>query len=114
MIDWLLSFPDPQYYWLRPAIRSLSQVPRIEYPDVVFATGAPWTALFVGKVLAQRFRVPFVADFRDTWTGNVKIRSPFLFQRATLLERSIYEAAACVIVNTDIPYQAACRSLRSC
>lgn len=101
MIDWLLSFPDPQCYWLRPAIRSLSQVPRIEYPDVVFATGAPWTALFVGKALAQRFKVPLVADFRDPWTGNVEIRSPFLFQRATLLERSIYEAAACVIVNTD-------------
>jgi glycosyltransferase involved in cell wall biosynthesis len=101
LLDWLFSFPDPQCFWLQPAVHWFSRIPRNEQPDVVFATGSPWTGLLVGKALAQRFQVPFVADFRDPWTGNVEIRSPFLFRRALRLERSIYEAATCVIVNTD-------------
>ena len=102
LLDWLFSFPDPQCFWLRPAVQWLSRIPRDEYPDAVFATGGPWTSLLVGKALAQRFQVPFVADLRDPWTCNpyIEMRSPFLFQRAVRLERSVYEAAACVIANT--------------
>ncbi|MGH7767346.1 MAG: glycosyltransferase [Candidatus Binatia bacterium] len=102
ILDWLFSFPDPQCFWLRPAVRWLSRIPTNEYPDVVFATGGPWTSLLVGQALARRFRVPFVADFRDPWTCNpyLEVRSPFLFHKAAQLERSVYQAAARVIANT--------------
>lgn len=102
VLDWLFSFPDPQCFWLRPAVQWLSRIPIDEYPDVVFATGGPWTALLVGQALARRFRVPFVADFRDPWTCNpyLEVRSPFLFHKAAQLERSVYKTAACVIANT--------------
>jgi glycosyltransferase involved in cell wall biosynthesis len=102
LLDWLFSFPDPQCFWLRPAVERFSRIPRDEYPDAVFATGGPWTTLLVGKALAKRFQVPFVADLRDPWTCNpyIQVRSPFLFRRAAQLERSVYEAAACVIANT--------------
>jgi glycosyltransferase involved in cell wall biosynthesis len=102
LLDWLFSFPDPQCFWLRPAVQWLSRIPRDEYPDAVFATGGPWTTLLVGKALAQRFQVPFVADLRDPWTCNpyIQVRSPSLFHRAARLERSVYEAAACVVANT--------------
>jgi glycosyltransferase involved in cell wall biosynthesis len=102
-LEWLFSFPDPQCSWLRPAVRRLSQIPRAEYPDVVFATGGPWTALLVGKALAEKFSVPFVADFRDPWTYNPDFenRSRIIFRKARRVERSICEAAARVITNTD-------------
>lgn len=102
VLDWLFSFPDPQCFWLRPAVQWLSRIPIDEYPDVVFATGGPWTGLLVGQALARRFRVPFVADFRDPWTYNpyLEVRSPFLFHKAAQLERSVYKTAACVVANT--------------
>ena len=101
-LDWLFSFPDPQCFWLHPAVKRYSRLARDEYPDVVFATGGPWTSLLIGKALAKQFQVPFVADLRDPWTCNpyIEIRSPFLFQRAVRLERSIYETAARVVANT--------------
>ena len=97
------SFPDPQSFWLRPAVRRLSQLPMKDRPDVVFATGSPWTGLLVGKTLAQKFGVPFVADFRDPWTGNNPYKrplSPQLFRKARKLETSVCAAAARVVTNT--------------
>jgi glycosyltransferase involved in cell wall biosynthesis len=103
LLDWLFAFPDRQRFWLRPALRRLSHLRSHEYPDVVYATGGPWTSLLVGKALARKFGVPFVADFRDPWTHNPnkETLSPFLFRRSLELERSICAAAARVIVNTD-------------
>lgn len=103
MIEWLFSFPDPQCFWLRPAIERLAQIPRKDYPDVVFATGGPWTSLLVGKALAKKFVVPFVADFRDPWTNNPnrEFLSASLDRKHRDLERAVCTAAARVIVNTE-------------
>ena len=103
LLDWLFAFPDRQWLWLRPAVRRLSQLRSDEYPDVVYATGGPWSSLLVGRALARKFGVPFVADFRDPWTQNPnkETLSRFLLRRSLELERSICTAAARVIVNTD-------------
>jgi glycosyltransferase involved in cell wall biosynthesis len=103
LLDWLLAFPDRQRFWRRPAWRQLSQIPSHQYPDVVYATGGPWTSLLLGKALARKFGVPFVADFRDPWTSNpnTETLSPLLFRRSQTMERSVCRAAARVIVNTD-------------
>lgn len=37
-------------------------------PDLVWATGDPWSSLWLGEKLSQAFSVPFIADFRDPWT----------------------------------------------
>jgi len=81
-LEWLFSFPDAQCFWLRPAVQRLSKIPLSEYPDVIFATAGPWTSLLVGKALADKFGVPFVADFRDPWTNNSnsRLQSAFLFR----------------------------------
>jgi len=39
-----------------------------ERPDVLWATGPHFEALQVGAHLAARYRLPFVADYRDPWT----------------------------------------------
>lgn len=103
MLERLFSFPDPQCFWLRPAVQRLAQIPRNEFPDVVFATGGPWTSLLVGRALAKNFRVPFVADFRDPWTNNPNREFPStsLERKHRDLERAVCAAAARVIVNTE-------------
>jgi glycosyltransferase involved in cell wall biosynthesis len=103
ILDWAFSFPDPECSWFRPAVRSLWRLPSSQCPDVVFATGGPWTSLLVGKRLAERFGVPFIADFRDPWTRNPYYRLPseFLTEKAKKLECSIVSAAARVVANTE-------------
>ena len=104
VVDWTFSFPDKQCFWFGPAVRSLSGIPREDYPDIVFATGNPWTSFLVGKRLSERYGVPFIADFRDPWTGHPpygQFRSPILTQKARQLERAVCMAASRVVVNTE-------------
>jgi len=104
VVDWVFAFPDKQCFWFGPAVRSLSGIPREDYPDVVFATGNPWTSFLVGKRLAERYGVPFIVDFRDPWTGHPpygQFRSPILTQKARRLERAVCMAASRIVVNTE-------------
>lgn len=105
MLDLAFSFPDPQCSWRRPALRWASRLPQTERPDAVLATGNPWTALLVGKDLAERFGVPFVADFRDPWmmdpNYHKRFSSTFLLKKGKVLEHSVCTAAARVITNTE-------------
>lgn len=104
ILDWAFSFPDIQCKWRRPAIRRLWDLPPTERPDLVYATGNPWTSFLVGMTLARRFGAPFVADFRDPWTLSPKyglFNSLFLSQKAMRLERSVCHAAARIVLNTE-------------
>ena len=103
ILDWAFSFPDPQCSWLGPAIRRFSGLKREELPQLVFATGGPWTSLLVGETLAKRFGVPFIADYRDPWTSNPydSYSSSFLADKAKRLEQSVCASAARVIANTE-------------
>lgn len=103
MTERLFWFPDPQRFWWSAAVCQVAKLFPHERPDVVLATGGPWTALLVGKTLAQRFGVPFVADFRDPWTANPNKRllAASLACKGKKLERSVCTAAARVIANTE-------------
>lgn len=100
ILERLFAFPDPQRDWYRVASRWGERLPHASRPDVVLATGGPWTALLVGRRLAARYGVPFVADFRDPWRRN-PYRKTRLGPQAAALERSVVEAAACVVANTE-------------
>jgi hypothetical protein len=102
VLERLFLFPDSRGFWMKPAVVKLSRLPASERPDVVFATASPWTSLLVGKALARRFGVPFIADFRDPWTNNPYDRplSPRLSGKAKQLERAVCDAAALVVTNT--------------
>jgi glycosyltransferase involved in cell wall biosynthesis len=39
-----------------------------ERPDVIWATGGPWSSFIVAQQASQRTGVPYVLDFRDAWT----------------------------------------------
>lgn len=97
------AFPDRQRFWHGPAVRCGLQLTGDRRPDVVFATGGPWTSLLVGQRLAAHYGVPLVADFRDPWTRN-PFRSDVAAQlagSAAALERSLCESAARIITNTE-------------
>ena len=96
-----LSFPDPQCFWLRPALKQLARIFPKDRPDVVLATGKPWTNLLVGKLIAQQFGIPFIADFRDPWVHNpVSYETSLCAKAAMKLERNICGAAFRVITTT--------------
>lgn len=102
VLDWTFEFPDPQCSWLGPVTSYAKAFSREEIPDVIWATGGPWTSLLVGKELATHWGVPLIVDYRDPWTSNpyVSFSSDWLNGRARKLEESVLNRASRIVTNT--------------
>lgn len=49
-------------------------------PDIIWATGDPWSSLWLGRKLAANLKTPFLADFRDPWVpGEISLRQRSFF-----------------------------------
>jgi glycosyltransferase involved in cell wall biosynthesis len=60
--------PDMQANWIRPAVEATLAACARHRPDVLWATGPPWSAFMVARQAAQRAGIPYVLDFRTSWT----------------------------------------------
>src|SRR5579862_4546368 len=73
-----LLFPDRTATWLPTAIGQGLAVTGSERFDAVLSTAMPPTVHLVGAALARVRGLPWIADYRDPWTGN------FYLQHGTL------------------------------
>ena len=103
ILDRVLIFPDPQKFWMAPALKVCEQIIQTRRPDVILATGGPWTGLLIGKTLSERHGIPLVADFRDPWATNPYLTypSPRMQRSAEGMERGVCVTASAVIANTE-------------
>lgn len=90
-------FPTDTWLLLWAAkYREIERIVRRVQPDVLWCTGDPWSALVAARRIAERFDIPWVADFRDPWTLS-EIRSKGMWRisrRAdAYFERKIIESA---------------------
>jgi glycosyltransferase involved in cell wall biosynthesis len=60
--------PDMAMCWIQPAVKAAVNMSARKRPDVIWATGAPWSAFIVAQRVAQRTGVPYILDFRSSWT----------------------------------------------
>ncbi len=60
--------PDVAMCWIRPATKATVKVCLRKLPNVIWVTGGPWSAFTVAQRTSQRTGVPYVLDFRDSWT----------------------------------------------
>lgn len=96
--------PDIDSGWYAPAILGgLAAVAR-ERPQVIYATGGPWTTFLVARDVSRLTGVPLVLDYRDPWTRNPSVRRyGDTFERlAVRLEKSVLRRARYVVANTDV------------
>jgi Glycosyl transferase 4-like domain len=66
--------PDMQRSWIRPAVEATLATCTRTRPDVLWATGPPFSAFIVAQRAAQITGIPYVLDFRTSWTI---VPSPF-------------------------------------
>jgi glycosyltransferase involved in cell wall biosynthesis len=97
---WLV--PDSQVLWYPFAVRaSLRAAPAARW-DAVVATSFPPTALLIGRTVAARLGIPYVADFRDAWTHYhhaPRRLAPLARYERWLETRVMADAAAVVAVD---------------
>ncbi|MDY0151350.1 MAG: hypothetical protein RBS43_03665 [Candidatus Cloacimonas sp.] len=63
--------PDPDIMWLPYAKYALKRIFKEHKIDLVFITAPPYSSLFLGDYVKQRFGVDYCVDFRDLWTKGV-------------------------------------------
>lgn len=76
-----VNFPDPQIGWLPGGIWGGLRVVRAWRPDIVFASGPPFTTLLIGYALSRRLSVPWVIELRDRWSDDPYYPPPRWRQR---------------------------------
>jgi glycosyltransferase involved in cell wall biosynthesis len=64
----LLQIPDPYWGWYWPALHAAEKIIEREPIAAIFSSAPPWTAHLVARRLKKKYRIPWVADFRDPWT----------------------------------------------
>ena len=103
LLDWAFAFPDRQCGWYAPAIRRVKKIHDKEIPDVILATGGPWTSFLVGCTLAKSLNRPLVLDYRDPWNGNpyYSFNSQVLVRKSQQAEAQACRFASHVIANTE-------------
>jgi glycosyltransferase involved in cell wall biosynthesis len=66
----LLTIPDKQWGWYLPAVHAGAKLIGQHKFDAIMSSGPPWTAHAVGHKLSQRFKIPWIVDFRDAWVSD--------------------------------------------
>jgi len=60
---------DPvSFFWRRPLRECLDRLVAERRPDVLLATAPPFGVTVLAREAARRYRLPWVADWRDPWT----------------------------------------------
>ncbi|MCL2727186.1 MAG: glycosyltransferase family 4 protein [Bacteroidales bacterium] len=97
-----LFFPDPRCFWRRPSVRYLKKQLKKEPVDWIITTGPPHSMHLIGKELHRKTGIPWLADFRDPWTGMYYFKHlkmlPYIVRRHKKAERAVVHEANVVTV----------------
>lgn len=99
----LLTTPDVHVGWIPSCVRKALSIIRGERPDIIFATGNPWSDLVVGVIVKRLTGVPLAVDFRDPWIANPlhALRGGLCRKIDGWLERLVIASADLLIANTE-------------
>jgi glycosyltransferase involved in cell wall biosynthesis len=70
LVKALIYFPDAFWGWIPFALLKATQVIKQQQPDIIYASSGPQSVLIVARVLAKRFKIPWIAELRDLWVDN--------------------------------------------
>jgi glycosyltransferase involved in cell wall biosynthesis len=66
----IITFPDEKIGWYDSALHAGERILKHEPIDVILSSSYPVTCHLIAKTLARKYRIPWVADFRDLWSEN--------------------------------------------
>ena len=97
-----LFIPDARMFWIRPAVNFLRRFLTDNNIQVLISTGPPHSVHMIAKTIAQEFKIPWLADFRDPWTRidfykELKL-TRYADRRHHRLEREVLKNASAVTV----------------
>lgn len=97
-----LFLPDSRILWLPLAVLKIWKIHRRQPIDLLLASLPPFSTGLIAKIAGKLFAIPYLLDFRDSWTDNPYLPVPTRLHKKiqTILEKNtIRQAAGCVFVN---------------
>ncbi len=64
-----LFIPDARMYWRGYAVKEARRILQEDKFDAIITSGPPHSSHLIGLDLKKEFGIPWIADFRDPWTG---------------------------------------------
>lgn len=100
----ILATPDPHIGWVPDCVRQGKKICSAWHPDIIWATGSPWSSFLAGALLRKSAQVPLVLDFRDPWINNPNFyrRNRIIRSLDTRLERFVVHVADGIVANTEV------------
>jgi glycosyltransferase involved in cell wall biosynthesis len=94
--------PDHLIMWYPSATRSGYRTLRNRSIDAIYSTSPQFTNHLVGGCLARRFKLPWVADFRDRWTtGPLYSHGGWRRRLDERIERSVLRQANRIAIVSE-------------
>jgi glycosyltransferase involved in cell wall biosynthesis len=98
----LVFLPDRQVGWGPSLLRTLTRTIASFGPDLVLASGPPFSSFIWTAIAARRTGVPWIAEFRDRWSEDTYTeiagwRRPF----DAWLERRVVGSAAAIVTVSE-------------
>ena len=90
--------PDARIGWYPHAVSAGRAIIERERIDAIYSSSPPYTAAVIARKLHRETTVPWVAGFRDPWTGFLSTPDRWLIPRMIdrHLERGVFEDASIV------------------
>lgn len=97
--------PDPKALWIRPSVKVLTKYLYQNSVDVIISTGPPHSMHLIAKKVSAKTGIPWIADFRDPWTGMYNFKHLKHTWLAELihrgLEKGVIKSADAIVVVTN-------------
>jgi hypothetical protein len=89
--------PDARYRWIKPSVKYLNNYLQTHTVDAILTDGPPHTNTVIGMRIAQKFALPWLADFQDPWTQVDYYSKLYIGKRADkkhrALEQEVFQTA---------------------
>lgn len=103
-ISRFIQVPDNSILFAKQVIDDLGEQINLNEIDLIYSTSGPYSDHIIGYYLKQRYKKPWIADFRDEWTNNSYIEANednLVYKMHHSMEQNILQA--CDIVLTTTP-----------
>ena len=100
----LITTPDHQVFWLPFALVKSASLINKNSIKAIMSTSPPHSSHLIALILKMMCNIPWIADFRDPWVENFKLRNGLLtWQKRVerLLEKLVMDHADIIIANTE-------------
>ena len=84
------------FSWGREVLKNMDKIKKIN-PDVIIATCYPPTGIWLGRLISQRIKKPWVADFRDPMSLYNPSKFPFVKFIDNTIDKILTKKASSII-----------------